>query len=350
MLLKRGLVTAFMSLAVAVLTVGGSPAEAGQCTQLAQLAQQSAAYYRNSGDQHHYAAARNYQNAYNGCVGAIRQKAQAVTGQTLGGSTNAFDITMNVLGTLNSWSKGDQRRRAYEREIAAETQRQQDLVRQQEAELQRQLKAARLAQEKAASEARERARQEQIENARLRSRCAKNNPFGRNSDSCADYQNSDSPFARRNPGANNPFASVSNDTPDWERGRRGHSTYDSVNGVDCPEMFLRGCVPDSWRQMLARLDRDFNGDINAALLAAYDRQQAAQSSALLYMDTLTADQYRRLGTGEASFADIALERSQMDFEPVSLSSLEAKLAEIDNDPTVKQAFQKALDEAMKVDQ
>lgn len=342
-LVKTGVLTVTTSVLTCLLMTA-SPVHAGQCSELARLAQQSAAHYRNSGNQHHYAAARNYQNAYNGCVNAVRQRTSAVTGRQGSGATSAFDITMNVLSTLNSLSKGAREQRDYERAVAEEARRQEELVRRQEAELQRELEAARRALEERERQARERERQQRAEAAALSSRCAKANPFGRDSSACDGQHTGPSPFAKAESGADSPFARSDNSKPDWDAGRRKGGSYDSVNGIDCLEMFVRGCIPDSWRQMLARLQDDHNGDINAALLAAYDRQQAAQSDASLYSVAYTESQYRRLGTGDATYEDIERENSTFDFEPVTLSSLEAKLAEIENDPETKRQFQKALRE------
>lgn len=331
-----------------VLVGSAYPAIASQCASLARLAQQSAAYYRSSGDEHHSTAARNYQNAYNGCVSATRQRTSAAIGRTAHGAMSAFNVTLNVLGVFSSLSRGDAERKAREHAVAEESRRQEELVRQQEIELQRELKAARQAQEAKERQARLREQERLREQARLaalatlRSRCAKSNPFGRDVAECEPFTAGTSPFATPDAASGNAFAVSDNDAPDWDRGRHRGNTFDSVKGVDCPDMFVRGCIPDGWRQMLSRLEHDHGGDINAALVAAYDRQQAAYKAGILYTNALSESQYRRLGTGEATFADIEREINALDLEPVTLGSLLQKLAEIENDPNTKRQFENAM--------
>lgn len=296
-------------------------AHAGECDYLAKIAQETAALYRNSGDNFHRGSAQNYQNAYNACVNTVRQRfpLQPTAGATQQNALAAFGAFVGVLGSLNTLESSRAHARPRAAEIERELDRQREQVRQQEDELRKILQAAQ-----------QRQRQEAERLAALqadeRSRCATRNPFG-NARGCPNSGiPSHSPFATSgtasSPGS--PFSRVNSPAERSEPSVAEKLMYDSVNKVACPDGISKRCMADDWRRALASI-ADHNGNLANALRAA--RYTAPDVSRYL----ITVEQYERIGRGEISYEDVEVENVER-FANDLMRRLDRELAEIPSDP------------------
>ena len=299
----------FCGLAIgAALVLAAPPVLAGECDYLARLAQQSASYYRNSGGQHHRAAARNYQNSYNACVNSVRRRTAPAARRGSGGVGTMFDPLVDALGIFNSLqndSAGNRARsRANQQRVREQEERQRAIVRRNEEDIRRRMKAA--AEQRRRQEAERRRQEAEWERQRaaaeaLRKRCLEKNPFGGGAASaCGKKQTASAtnPFAKK-PGSENPFARVNNPDFTARNEPREKPIFDSVNGVECPVLFVSGCVPDGVWEMMRRIKQN-DGDIIKTLRAA----QLAAGGTDPYEYVITQEQYERLGCGEVTYEEI----------------------------------------------
>lgn len=342
-------------------------AVAGECDQLANLAQQTAALYSRSGDPAHRAAAQNYRSGYNACVNSSRASAPSYGGgDRAGAALGALGAMMGILGTLNSGDGGARQREIeqYEREQAARRELERDLRRiQEEHEAEQREEAARLAEEE--RQRQEQARRHAAEEADRQARCAAPNRFGSRAAAGCDVSGAPAPSPFRtcpkplssgcdwgNGGPGGPTAEPSSrfatqsggegDTksrfaqrapaspgpaPALAAGAAANAMYDSVRKVPCPDGIAQGCIADGWRQALAAI-AEHDGNLAEAIRAA--RYKAPDYS--LY--AITTEQYERLGRGEATFEEIQDENLDR-FADDLMRRLESQMAVLRSDPETR---------------
>ncbi len=346
---------------LSALGFGAGSAVAGECDHLAQLAQQSAGYYRNSGDQRHWTAAQNYQNAYNACVSTVRRyTAPAPTGYDYANQAlTGFTAILGILSDLNSLEDGRADDRGRAEEIAKIEEEQRELVRRQEEDMARALRAA--------ADLRRRLkiqRQRDLAAAEAqRERCAEENPFGGSAAAqcgktgatvaspfasagsgigvspfaSAGSGIGKSPFSTSNGGApENPFQRVENEAVAHLNADPTYNPlYDSVNNVECPVLFVDGCVTDGVRAMLHLIEKH-DGDTIAALR---DAQSVAQGEDPLEF-VISQEQYELIASGEATYEQIEAANRES-FMAALMPYLESQLSSYRSDPDAQNALLRA---------
>jgi hypothetical protein len=274
--MRRECLVASLSLLAMGLAAGA--AQADQCDQLHQLAQQTAALGR---DPAHIAAAQNYQNAYIACVNSQR----AARATPRGNSGGALGNMPGLLGPSDTPNEGGN---------GGYSPGSQDAAR---------LEQERQARERAEQEQQaERDRQAALE-ADRRARCAMSNKFGNSSGCGSDAR----PFKNGNGGSGSRFASALSQPAD-------SIAYDSVRKTACPDGISRSCISDDWRAILTRIKKS-GGRI---IIPAHP------SDPKYYVGVFSSEQYERIGRGEITWQaawlenlDVALKRTFEEVDRIS---------------------------------
>jgi hypothetical protein len=321
-------------------------AQSGPCDSLQQLANQTAGYYRGSGDAAHRAAAQNYQNAYSACVNNTRQQATR-PGNNSGAMFNALSGMLGILGSMNSGGDSAER---FQAEQAA---RDEAARLEQEARAQAE-QVARIEAEQAQYRA-ERAERERLAVADTRARCSARNSFGTSSgcpessgplptspfrpcprpmSSGCDWSGTGAPSQQKSDNASRfasrpsePLASPGTTPPPARRAApppaaAGDNQYDSVLKVKCPGGVQPGCIADDWR-------RGF------ALLAQHGKMVPKYKPPDFSQLVISTEQYERIGRGEATFEEVEDENYSTwinNYTANLVADLEKRLAEIREDP------------------